>query len=96
MDIYRSSMPAFIGINSGCMHGCGPAEKPFGIRRAHVDTAMAHGSAKVIMPVGAMKGMTAIRKITRPGNTGQNIILHLGIDIGLSHVFRRQLFNDAE
>ena len=47
-----------------------PMEQPFGLFRAHVYTPVAHWSAEVLMPVGAMEGMSLRGEETRPGNTG--------------------------
>lgn len=39
-----------------------PAENPLRFVRAHVDTAMTHRRAKVLVPVGAVKGVADFRK----------------------------------
>ena len=47
-----------------------PTEQPLGLFRSHVDAPVAHWSAEVLMPVGAMEGMSLRGEETRPGNTG--------------------------
>ncbi len=38
--------------------GQAPAEEPFGFGRAHIDAAVAQRDAKIIVPVGAVEGVT--------------------------------------
>ena len=47
-----------------------PAKQPLGVFRAHVDTSVTHRHAKVLVPVGAMEGMTVFGEETGPGNAG--------------------------
>lgn len=39
----------------------GPLKDLFGFIDAHVDAAMAHGGAKIVVPISAMDGIVAIK-----------------------------------
>lgn len=73
-----------------------PTEKPFRFFRPHVNTTMAHGDAKVLVPVGSMKGMSLCREETGPGHAGELVIVCIGKEIPVAHVLGRILFKDAE
>lgn len=48
----------------------GPAEKPFGVLRTHIDTTVTHWRAKVIMPERAVEGVPGRGKVTCPTDAG--------------------------
>ena len=73
-----------------------PAEQPFGFLGAHVDAAMAHRHAEVLMPVRAMEGMSLGREETRPGNAGEFIIIRICKEISIAHMLGRILFENTE
>ena len=49
-----------------------PVIEPVGVFGAHVYTAVGHGGAEVVVPVGTVEAVTLI-KIHGPGNIGQII-----------------------
>src|SRR5215207_2542335 len=48
-----------------------PAEQPFGVLVAHVDAALAHGSPKIVVPVGAVKRDACRVEECDPGDPDQ-------------------------
>ena len=87
---------AAIGVLANLMLGKRPAEQPFGFLGAHVDTAVAHGRAEVLVPVGAVEGMSLGGEETGPGDAGQLVIIRIGKQVAIAHVLGRILFHDAE
>ena len=62
MDLNHGPNSAMVGSGLVIMIGLGPAEDPVRFVAAHVDAAMAHRQAKILMPIGAMEGMSRSRK----------------------------------
>lgn len=58
-----------------------PAEQPLGFLRAHVDAAMAHRHAKVIVPVCAVQGMAHIGEEAGPRDAGEHVSIRVGQQI---------------
>ena len=73
-----------------------PAEEPLGLLDAHIDAAVAHRDAEVIVPVGAVEGMAFFGEETAPGYAGQDIIVNAGGQVGLAHVFGGHFDYDVE
>src|SRR5581483_3255413 len=73
-----------------------PAEKPFGFTGAHVDTAVTHRCAKILMPICAVKGVARVGKETRPWDAGQFIIVRACEEIAVAHVLGRHFFLNME
>ena len=71
--------------------GCSPSKQPFCIGIAHVYTAVAHLPAEIIMPVGAMQGITGLKTVEehRPGYTDQLVGVQIQIALhqaSIAHV----------
>ena len=49
-----------------------PVIEDLGFAGGHIDTAVAHGSAKVVVPIGAVNGIAAI-ELHDPRHAGQAI-----------------------
>ena len=81
-----------------------PAEYPVGFVRPHVDTAVAHGCAKIFVPVGAVEGMSLRGKEGRPGNAGEHIIIYIckkvasgfAAEVAVAHVFGRDFIHNGK
>ena len=95
MDLHKRAVTA-IGCLAYLVFGERPAEQPFGILGAHVDTTMAHGHAEVLMPVGSVKSMALSGEEGSPGDAGELIIVCIGKQIAIPHVFGRVLFQNTE
>ena len=67
-----------IGDRIGAVIWLYPAEDPVGFIGTHVDTAVAHLLAKVLVPVGTMKGVADRSEKRRPGNARQHISAFIG------------------
>lgn len=66
----------------------GEVKYPFSLARAHVDAAMTHGCAEIVMPIGAMQRVALI-KIHSEGDIRE-------IVAGSCHIGGSQLYPDAE
>ena len=73
-----------------------PAEEPSGFVRAHVDAATAHRHTEILVPVRTVEGMSLRRKEQGPGNAGELIIVRIGKQVSVAHMFVRHLIQDAE
>ena len=51
-----------------------PAEHPGGDVERQIDAAVAHGCPEVIVPIGAVQGVTAIGEIEHPGDIGHVVV----------------------
>ena len=52
----------------------GPVKQPFGVGIGHVQTAMALGFAKIVVPIGAVKTVLLV-EILHPFHIGQTVII---------------------
>ncbi len=59
-------------MRSGSCRGRAQRNSHF-VLDAHIDTTAAHGRAEVVMPVGAVKGVSRFEKKRCPRHTGQFI-----------------------
>jgi len=56
----------------------------------HIDAAVTHDAAEIIVPVGAVKSHACFRlKEAHPGNAGQFIGFGIGGQCSIAHVARR-------
>ena len=76
-----------IGYCIGGMRRQCPTEYPIGFISAHIDTAVTHLGAKVFVPIRAMKRVTLRREETRPWHAREFIIVGVGEEIAVAHVF---------
>ncbi len=95
MNLHKCAI-ATIRDFADLMLGERPAKQPLGFLRAHVDTAMAHRRAEIVVSVGAMEGVTLGREEARPGDTGELVIFRVGKEIAVAHVLGRVLFQNME
>lgn len=84
----------FVDLLEGS-RGTAPSEEPFGVFVAHVDTAVRMGDTKIIVPVGAMEGMTFAGEETAPGDAGQDILVVAGGTVGGTHAAGGELDHDV-
>ena len=54
--------------------GASPIKEPFGVGIGHVDTAVAHGLPKVIVPIGAVEAIVGV-EVLYPFDIGQVVIV---------------------
>ena len=54
-----------------------PAEEPFGFIAFHIDTAMAHWHAIVVMPISTMKSMTVFGEKASPGDAREDVGINI-------------------
>ena len=95
MDLHQRAIPAIDGL-ADLMLWQRPAEQPSGFVGAHIDAASAHGHAEILVPVGAMKGMTLRGEEKRPGNAGELVIVCIGEQVAIAHMLVRHLVQNAE
>ena len=95
MYIHQRSIAA-IGVPANLVLGKRPAEQPLGILCDHVDTAMTHRCAKVLVPVGAMEGMPLGSEEKCPWNARQLVIIGIGKQVAVAHMLGRILFHNTE
>ena len=78
-----------IGDCIGSMWRLRPTEDPIGFLGTHVDAAAAHRNAEIIMPVGAMEGMSLAGEKGGPGHTGQLVSFDIRSlrQVAAAHVF---------
>src|SRR5574340_840835 len=74
----------------------GPTEQPERLAGQHVDAAVAHRRAKILVPKSAVKRLPIPGEIAGPWNAGQNVVIYGLIDVGLSHVLAGKLLRDTE
>ncbi len=74
-----------------------PAVEPLGILDAHINTAVAHATAKIIVPVGAVESDPGhMLEKTGPGYTRQLVGIDLGGQLAVSHVLGWQFGIDIK
>ena len=74
-----------------------PAEKPLGVLVAHIDAAVAHGDAEVVVPECAMKGDSGLEDEEHgPGYAWQDIGVGSAGCLDGTHMFGGRLGCDME
>src|SRR5512139_2206390 len=84
MYIHQRSIAA-VGVLADLVLGERPTEQPLGFLGAHVNTAMAHGRAEILMPVGAVEGMALGGEEECPRDTRQLVIVGVGKQVAVAH-----------
>src|SRR5215211_3034090 len=73
-----------------------PAEQPFCILCTHVDASVTHRHTEVFVPVCAMECVSLGSEKTSPGNAGEFVVVGIGKEVPIAHVFGRIFFKNTE
>ncbi len=96
---YPGTHPALFPVGMifyrGLENWCCPTEEPPGLLGAHIDAAMTHLQAKIIMPIGAVEGIPGRgEEKARPGDSWQ--VRTIRRQVSNAHMLGRHLGLDVE